>query len=157
NEGRVAEKQRAELLGSLEAEALHLRGDNREAPLAPEVLLRRRTARRRRILSTTADDHEVRPGSVPQRTIVEHVTEGPEDCLSADVAEIRERQPVGDDPLIGESIVNELEIFARIQILDASNARGRRLARDQIEVPIRRLQKIAAVFDVDVHPRITKR
>src|SRR5215510_1233478 len=111
NERGVAQKQRAELLRPLDAKALHLRGDARDAPLTSEVLLRNGTVRLRRIVSTAADDHQVRPRPVPQRTVAEDIAETAQDRPGAGVAQVRERQPVGHDATIGETIVNELEIF----------------------------------------------
>src|SRR5262245_13096391 len=111
NERGVAQKQRAELLRPLDAKALHLGGDARDAPLTSEVLLRSGTVRLRRIVSTAADDHQVRPRPVPQRTVVEDIAETAQDRPGAGVAQVRERQPIRDDPFLGETVMNELEVF----------------------------------------------
>src|SRR5262245_42929338 len=115
---RIPDEQGAELLGPLEAKPLHLGRYNRRLPLKAELLLRDRTTRIPR-----ADHHQIRARSVPKRAVLEHVAERVKDRFRADIAEVGERQPVGDEAAFSKPAANQLEVLARIQILDARNAR----------------------------------
>ena len=53
--------------------------------------------------------------------------------------------------------MDQLKIFLRVETGHARPPRRRRFARDEVIVPRSGLQKVAAIFNVHLEPRITKR
>ena len=146
---RVAEKGRPDLLGQLEADLAQVLsrcgfvpGGGLGGPAAE-------TAR--------SDQHPVERRPVPQRAVVEHVTEGTDDWSHVVRAVAGDWQPVGRDSAFLQAIADERKVVARVQVHGAWRERRRRLARDQVVARARQLQELARVLEMHAHARIVQR
>jgi hypothetical protein len=103
------------------------------------------------------DEHPVENGPVPQRTVLEDLTERPDDRGELVFPPARDRQPVGRHTAVGEPIADQLEELARVQVDGSGSERRRGLAGDQVESFAGCLQEMPSVFDVEAHASIAQR
>ena len=149
----IAQERGADLLRPLERHLAQARLQSRRLPRRGELFHRawaRQTAR--------ADQHQVERRGIPERAVAEHVAEGADDRVHVGARmRPRHRQPVGNQPAVGQPVVHQLEVLAGVDVHRARCARRWRLAGDQIEPLAGGLQEEAAVLEVQADTRVVQR
>ena len=151
--GGVAEEGRPDLLRQLETDLLQARPQRRQTPRLGERRHRPGTVRVPR-----AGEHQIEGRGVPERAVGEHVAERPDDAVDVGPGiGAGDGQPVGGDAAFGETVVDQLEVLAGIDVDRAGGPRRRRLAGDQV-VPFRRpVEELPAVVDAHLDARVAQR
>ena len=151
-EDGVADEERPDLLGHLEAHVGHggpdpgvpegtlepILGDGPREPVRPH-------------------EHPVEAGPAPQRAVGEGAAEGADDRLGVPGEELVDGQPVGDDAARRQARPQQPEVLEGVEVHDPGPVGRRRLSGDQVVAGLRRLQVLPPVLDVDADPRVGQR
>ena len=110
----VGEERRPELRRHLHAQPHQLRSHHGVPPLRRERLLGRGRAQPAR-----AGQHPVRAGARPQRAVGERGAERAHHRARVVLVQLLHGQPVGGDAAVVQAVVQQLEVFAAVQVHDA--------------------------------------